>query len=414
VERQSADAYANAKPTVDMHKLLQHMVSSNASDLHIKPGVPPGLRIDGKIIPQMVFGKVTPEMSRDAVNQIMTPQQIDRFDAEKDLDFSYSVKGLARFRVNVLMQRGSVSAVLRMIPDEIPDAKALGLPLVCLEMALKPRGLVLVTGPTGSGKTTTLAAMIDHVNKNMRGHILTMEDPIEFIHPDKNCYVTQRQINVDCMSFAQALRRALRQDPDVILIGEMRDLETISNAITAAETGHLVLGTLHTTGAISTVDRIIDVFPHEAQQQVRVQLSGTLQAVISQVLVPRTGGGRVAAREILVATDAVRSLIREGKTPQLLNQLQTGTKQQMTTLEASLANLVAHGLIDYEDALAKANRPEEVAKSKTSSTRMADPFSDGGGGVSSTGSGKRRAVKPAEPGPGSGAGTTTFGKRRTY
>ena len=255
----------------------------------------------------------------------------------------------ARIRVNALVQRGAVGIVARVIPEEVPDATKLGLPQICLDLARKPRGLVLVTGPTGSGKSTTLAAMIDHVNQNEHGHILTMEDPLEFVHPDKNCYVTQRNIGHDCHSFKEALRRALRQDPDVILIGEMRDLETISMAITAAETGHLVFGTLHTTSAISTVDRIIDVFPTDQQQQVRVQLATTLQGVISQCLVPKAGGGRVAAHEILVATDGIRSLVREGKTTQILNLLQTGRGHGMTTLEATLVELVNSGKISLDD-----------------------------------------------------------------
>jgi twitching motility protein PilT len=252
--------------------------------------------------------------------------------------------------------------VIRQIPSQIPTVEDLGLPGICTELAAKPRGLVLVTGPTGSGKSTTLAAMIDWINRNRSGHILTMEDPVEFVHEDKNCYVTQRQIGQDCHDFAEALRRALRQDPDTILIGEMRDLETIALAISAAETGHLVFGTLHTTSAISTVDRILDVFPPDQQQQVRVQLSSSLQGVISQCLLPRLGGGRVAAHEILVATSAVRSLIREGKTPQILNVLQTGAKSGMRSLENVLASYVQEGIVDLDDAIAKANRADEVIK----------------------------------------------------
>jgi twitching motility protein PilT len=272
------------------------------------------------------------------------------------------VKDLARFRVNALHQRTAVGVVIRQIPDQIPDARKLGLPQICLDLAAKPRGLVLVTGPTGSGKSTTLAAMIDYINQTEHGHILTMEDPLEFVHPDKKCFVTQRQIGQDCASFREGLRRALRQDPDVILIGEMRDLETISMAISAAETGHLVFGTLHTTSAISTVDRIIDVFPTDAQQQVRVQMGSTLQGVISQTLVPKVGGGRVAAREILVATDAVKSLIREGKSQQILNLMQTGKQYGMTTLEDELLKAYTDGLITGDDAVSKANRPDDVRK----------------------------------------------------
>jgi twitching motility protein PilT len=267
-----------------------------------------------------------------------------------------------------------------------------------MDLAARPRGLVLVTGPTGSGKSTTLAALIDFVNRTEQGHILTMEDPLEFVHRDKQCFVTQRQIGTDCPNFREALRRALRQDPDVILIGEMRDLETIGMAITAAETGHLVFGTLHTTSAISTVDRVVDVFPTDAQQQVRMQLGSALQGVISQTLVAKVGGGRVAAREILVATDAVRSLIREGKTAQMLNVMQTGRSAGMATLEDELVRLAQEGLITAEDAVAKANRPDDVKR------RVADLAANGKAGMRSTGMPARQpmgngiGVRPSMPG----------------
>ncbi len=347
---------------LSIQQLLQDMVQSGASDLHIKAGNFPGMRIDGSVRPAESYGRVVPEAAADLCRQLMTAEQWERFEREHDLDFSYALPGVARFRVNALMQRGSCGLVVRQIPDRIPNARELGLPQVCLALASKPRGLVLVTGPTGSGKSTTLAAMLDFINETESGHILTMEDPLEFVHPDKKCYVTQRQIGQDTGSFREALRRALRQDPDVILIGEMRDLETISMAITAAETGHLVFGTLHTTSAISTVDRIIDVFPTDAQQQVRVQLASTLQGVISQTLAPKVGGGRVAAREILVATDAVRSLIREAKSAQMLNIMQTGKSVGMTTLEDELVRLCQTGLITPDDAISKANRPDDVRK----------------------------------------------------
>jgi twitching motility protein PilT len=349
---------------VDLHidDLLRIMVQRGSSDLHLKTDAVPGFRVDGSIQPQMEFGRISADDARRLTYQILSKEQIARYEEEGDLDCSYSIEGCARFRVNVLTQRGFPGAVIRVIPDRIPTAEELGLPSVCLELSMKPRGLVLVTGPTGSGKSTTLAAMIDFINRNEAGHILTMEDPLEFMHKDQKSYVTQRQIGSDCKSFSQALRRALRQDPDVILIGEMRDLETIELAITAAETGHLVFGTLHTTSAISTVDRIIDVFPTDAQQQVRVQLATTLQGVISQCLVPRVGGGRIAAHEILIATDGVRSLIREGKTPQMLNFLQTGSKHGMATLEQRLVQLVNEGKVSLDDATAKANRPDDVRK----------------------------------------------------
>ena len=334
--------------TLQIDDLLRAMVARGASDLHVKAGSPPGFRIDGEVEPQEQIGRLTPEVTAELARQLMSPEQWERFLAEKDIDFSHAVRDCARFRVNALHQRNAVGIVVRQIPDTIPDYKALQLPQVTLDLASKPRGLVLVTGPTGSGKSTTLAAMIDYINQTESGHILTMEDPLEFVHKDKKCFVTQRQIGQDCSSFREGLRRALRQDPDVILIGEMRDLETISMAISAAETGHLVFGTLHTTSAISTVDRIIDVFPTDAQQQVRVQMASTLQGVISQTLVPKIGGGRIAAREILVGTDAVRSLIREGKAAQLLNLMQTGKQFGMTTLEDQLLQAYADGLISAD------------------------------------------------------------------
>jgi len=348
--------------SLQIDELLRSMVQKGASDLHMKAGSSPGFRIDGAVIPQEEFGILPPEASSDLSRQLMGPEQWDRFLAEKDIDFSYAIKDLARFRVNALHQRNAVGVVIRQIPDEIPDYKKLALPQITLDLASKPRGLVLVTGPTGSGKSTTLAAMIDYINQNESGHILTMEDPLEFVHKDKKCFVTQRQIGQDCSSFREGLRRALRQDPDVILIGEMRDLETISMAISAAETGHLVFGTLHTTSAISTVDRIIDVFPTDAQQQVRVQMAATLQGVISQTLVPKIGGGRVAVREILVGTDAVKSLVREGKSSQILNLMQTGRQFGMTTLEDELLKAYAAGLITADDCIAKANRPDDVRR----------------------------------------------------
>ncbi|MFT6081397.1 MAG: twitching motility protein PilT [Planctomycetota bacterium] len=348
--------------SLQIEELLRSMVDKGASDLHVKAGSAPGFRIDGHVVQQPAFGTLTPEMSSDLARQLMSPEQWERFLADKDIDFSHAVRDLARFRVNALHQRNAVGVVIRQIPDEIPDYKKLGLPQIALDLASKPRGLVLVTGPTGSGKSTTLAAMVDYINQTESGHILTMEDPLEFVHKDKKCFVTQRQIGQDCSSFREGLRRALRQDPDVILIGEMRDLETISMAISAAETGHLVFGTLHTTSAISTVDRIIDVFPTDAQQQVRVQMASTLQGVISQTLVPKIGGGRIASREILVGTDAVKSLIREGKSAQVLNLMQTGRQYGMCTLEDQLLKAYEDGLITSDDCISKANRPDDVRR----------------------------------------------------
>ena len=260
-----------------------------------------------------------------------------------------------------MRQRGSISLVLRHIPQDIPSLDQLGMPPICKHLAQKPRGLVLVTGPTGSGKSTTLAAMIDLINSSVAGHILTMEDPVEFLHRDKKCYINQREVGTDTTDFNEALRRALRQDPDVILIGEMRDLETISLAVTAAETGHLVLATLHTTSAMKSIDRIVSVFPPDHQTQIRLQLAGTLQGIVSQTLIPKIKGGRVAAIEVLVANDAVRTLIRENKMAQIPTAMQTGKKAGMQTLEEHLNVLVAQGHISYEAAVAKANQPEAIA-----------------------------------------------------
>ncbi|MEY4673834.1 MAG: hypothetical protein RL148_1618 [Planctomycetota bacterium] len=399
---------------LSIDQMLREMVEQKASDLHVKAGSPPGYRIDGDIVAQEKYGTLTPEHTKLLCQQIMSAEQWARYEQEKDIDFSYALKDCARFRVNALTQRNSMGLVIRQIPDVIPDHKQLGLPQICLDLAAKPRGLVLVTGPTGSGKSTTLAAMINFINETESGHILTMEDPLEFIHRDKKCFVTQRQIGSDSPSFKEALRRALRQDPDVILIGEMRDLETISMAITAAETGHLVFGTLHTTSAISTVDRIIDVFPTDAQQQVRVQLAGTLQGVISQTLVPKVGGGRVAAREILVATDGVRALIRDSKSAQILNLMQTGKAFGMSTLEDELLAHVTAGFITPDDAVSRANRPEEIRK-RIAELPSRPAASNAGGPARATASAGRpapgatapaAAPRPASSPLGSGWGST--------
>ncbi len=342
--------------------LLREMSGKGASDLHIKVGSPPGFRIDGKMFPQEQYDKLNGEETESLVRQILTEPQWQEYSATGDLDIGHGIQGVARFRVNVMRQRGSCGLVIRKIPVDIPTLTDLKLPSICRELSEKPRGLVLVTGPTGSGKSTTLAAMINHVNETEEGHILTMEDPIEFMHNDKKCYINQREIGADTINFQSALKRALRQDPDVILIGELRDLETISLAVSAAETGHLVFGTLHTTSAIQTVDRLIDVFPPDQQEQIRMQLSITLQGVISQALLPKIGGGRVAAHEIMIATGAVRAMIREAKSAQLQNILVTGSKFGMITLEESLARLAQKGVIEPDVAVSKANNPELVRR----------------------------------------------------
>jgi twitching motility protein PilT len=341
--------------------LLQDMIKTSGSDAHLKVGRPPGIRIAGKIYPQGE-DQLRPEHTLAVARELLDQEQWERFEQLGDVDGSYSLTGVGRFRVNVMRQRGSVSIVLRHIPDRIPTIDQLGLPPICRSLATKPRGLVLVTGPTGSGKSTTLAAMIDLINSTVEGHILTMEDPVEFLHRDKKCYINQREVGTDTMDFNEALRRAMRQDPDVILIGEMRDLETISLAVTAAETGHLVLATLHTTSAVKSIDRIVSVFPPEQQTQIRLQLAGTLQGIISQTLIPAIEGGRAAAIEVLIANDAVRTLIRENKMAQIPTAMQTGKKLGMQTLEDNLSMLVAKKIISYEQAIAKANHPEAVTQ----------------------------------------------------
>jgi twitching motility protein PilT len=346
---------------MNVNEFLTQMVNCGGSDAHLKVGMPPGVRIAGVIKPQGEAA-LTPTHTQAIAQAVLNEEQWKAFCERGDLDCSYSIPGVARFRVNVMRQRGSISLVMRYIPEKIPTFQELGLPDICKTLAQKPRGLVLVTGPTGSGKSTTLAAMVDLINSTHSGHILTMEDPIEFTHRDKKCYINQREVGADTENFNEALRRALRQDPDVILIGEMRDLETISLAVTAAETGHLVFGTLHTTSAGKTMDRIVNVFPHEQQTLIRMQLAGTLQGIISQTLIPKVGGGLTAALEVLVVTDAVRSIIRENKMAQIGSTLQTGKKYGMQTLEDNLNELIARNQITYDNAIAKANQPEAVNK----------------------------------------------------
>lgn len=342
--------------------LLKMMVERNASDLHLKAGSPPMLRIDGELepaIPQVL----PPNAIRKIIESILTEQQKARLVAERELDFAYSVPGLARFRCNAYFQRNSWALAVRIIPSRPFSIDELGLPEIFKYLALRPRGLVLVTGPTGSGKSTTLAAMIDYVNSNRKCHIITIEDPIEFLHKDKLAIISQRELGSDTHSFANALKSALRQDPDVILVGELRDFETTQTAITAAETGHLVLGTLHTTGCANAIDRIIDIFPPHQQHQVRVQLSMVLEGVIFQNLIPKaTGSGRVLALEIMTGTPAVRHLIREGKTHMLPNAIQSGAEDGMISFDQSLRDLYIQGLISYEYALAAAFNPEELER----------------------------------------------------
>jgi len=348
-------------PQVSITDLLSLTVERRATDLHFKGGSPIRIRVDGTIKP-ISEEKLTSAEARGLIRSLLDSDQYERFLDEGDLDFAHTLEGEARFRINAMKTRGEVGLAIRRIPEDVPTVAQLGLAPVCSELASKARGLVLVTGPTGSGKSTTLAAMIHHVNSTRPWHILTMEDPIEYIHTERRACITQREIGRDTRDFASALRRALRQDPDVILVGEMRDLETIQLAVTAAETGHLVFATLHTTSAVLTVDRIIDVFPPAQQHQIRMQLADSLQGVVSQVLLPRRGSGVVVAQEVLVATSGVRALIREAKAPQIQNMMQTGAKDGMQTLEDSLNDLIARGLITHETALHKANHPRLVTE----------------------------------------------------
>ncbi|MEW6545290.1 MAG: type IV pilus twitching motility protein PilT [Bacillota bacterium] len=328
-----------------MNDLLRHAVARGASDLHLGAGLPPVLRVDGRL-ERTSLPDLSPEQVRGFVDEVTTPEQRAQFESRGELDFSYGVPGLGRFRVNVFMQRGTVAFAVRLIPTEVPSPEELGLPPALVRMAFSPKGFLLVTGPAGSGKSTTLAALIDTINRNSERHIITLEDPIEYLHRHRRSVVHQREVGGDTRSFADGLRAALRQDPDVIMIGEMRDLDTMATAITAAETGHLVMATLHTIDAAQTVARIVDAFPAAQQNQVRVQLAGCLLGVAAQQLIPRAdGSGRVAAFELLVCTAAAANLIREGKIHQLATVLETGGSMGMMTMRQSLARLWQAGII---------------------------------------------------------------------
>jgi twitching motility protein PilT len=346
--------------------LMEQLIEMGGSDMHLSAGLPPYFRINGHLAP-INDEPMTSEQCQRLIFSMLNNTQRKNLEQNWELDCSYGVKGLARFRVNVYKDRGTYAACLRALSSKIPSFDKLGLPDVVREMAEKPRGLILVTGPTGSGKTTTLAAIIDLINRTRAEHILTVEDPIEFVYEPIKSLIHQRQLGEDTKSFANALKAALREDPDVILVGEMRDLETISLAISAAETGHLVMGTLHTSSASQTVDRMIDVFPAERQQQVRVQLSNSLVAVFSQTLVPKKNPkpgefGRAMAQEIMVVTPAIANLIREGKTAQIYSAIQTGGKLGMVTLEKVLADLYKAGTISFEAAMSKTSRPDELQR----------------------------------------------------
>ncbi|MEN6404054.1 MAG: type IV pilus twitching motility protein PilT [Armatimonadia bacterium] len=339
----------------DLEKLLRFSVKQRASDLIIKAGQPPIFRIHGDLI-RMGAEPISREDAREISMSVLTPEQVKQFEDALELDYAHEIPGVARFRVNIMQQRNRITSVYRTIPFHIQTMDQLGLPSICKRFSDYPRGLVLVTGPTGSGKSTTLAAMIDYINREKPTHIMTVEDPLEFLHTPQLALVNQREVGSDTLSFPNALKYVLRQDPDVILIGEMRDLETIHLAISAAETGHLVFGTLHTTDAVQTIDRVIDVFPPHQQQQVRMQLSVNIVGVLSQALIKtRDKQGRVAAFEIMEAIPAIRNLIREGKTHQIGSSIQTGQKRGMMTLDQSLVELVARGIADYESARDKAH-----------------------------------------------------------
>jgi twitching motility protein PilT len=347
--------------TYSIDDLLEQMVARGASDLHLSVGSQPAIRVHGHIERLEDFEKLMPEDTQQLLYQILSSEQQKNFEIKRQLDFAYGVPGLARFRVNVYFQRGSLGGAFRLIPEAIKTLEELGLPSSLHELAQKPRGLVLVTGPTGSGKSTTLASLIDEVNRTRAEHILTIEDPVEFVHRHKKCIVNQREIGFDAPNFAEGLRAALRQDPDVILVGEMRDLETIATALTAAETGHLVLGTLHTQSASSTVDRIIDVFSPAQQEQVRMQIAGSLQGIVTQALLPTAdGNGRVPALEVLLPDDATRNLIRQGKVEQIYTIMQTGTQRGMQTMEQSLSELTLRHVISLEVALSRSSRPDQL------------------------------------------------------
>ncbi len=349
-----------------IEELLMQLVQDDGSDLHISVNLPPVMRVDGRLRRLEM-----PPLSADDVEALLFPmltnEQRRKLEQEWELDFSYGIEGVSRYRANIYKDKGHYAAAFRTIPSRVPAFETLGLPDIVKKIAEKPRGLVLVTGPTGSGKSTTLASMIDYINSTRAEHILTIEDPVEFVHTSKMSVVHQRELGVDTRSFANALKSALREDPDIILVGEMRDHETISLALTAAETGHLVFGTLHTSSASQTIDRIVDVFPEGQQQQIRVQLASSLVAVFSQTLLPKiqldgTKKGRVMAQEIMLVNSALANLIRESKTAQIYSTIQTNQGVGMQTLEAALANLLRQKLINIEDALMRSSRPDELKR----------------------------------------------------
>jgi len=375
-------------PAPTLHQLLKVMLDKGASDLHVTTGSPPQLRIDGELVP-LRTDAMTPVDTKQLCYSILTDAQKLRFEEDQELDLSFGVKGLARFRANLFVQRGAVAGAFRLVPFNIMPLEELGLPKVVAELCERPRGLVLVTGPTGSGKSTTLASMIDRINTRHRSHIVTIEDPIEFLHPHKNCLVNQREVGSDTQGFTKALRHILRQDPDVVLIGEMRDLETIEAALTIAETGHLCFATLHTTSAIGSINRIIDVFPSHQQSQVRAVLSFVLEGVVSQTLIPRaSGAGQVLVAEVMIPTPAIRNLIREDKLHQIYSQMQIGqTKHGMVTMNQGLCELFVKRLITLDDAMSRSSDIDELK------TLINSASTTGGGGPGGSQPGTRRQAR---------------------
>ncbi|MBU8934181.1 MAG: type IV pilus twitching motility protein PilT [candidate division Zixibacteria bacterium] len=346
---------------ISLRELLEQMVKMGASDLHLTIGAPPVVRVDGKL--QRLAGDIlTPEVTKKLCYSMLSEKQKLKFEQNNELDFSFGIESMSRFRCNVFMQRGNVAVALRQIPYKIMTFEELCLPKVISGFATLPRGLVLVTGPTGSGKSTTLAALIDKINKERPVHIITVEDPIEYLHRHQMALINQREVYADTSSFASALKYALREDPDVVLVGEMRDLETIESAISISETGHLAFATLHTNSAVESINRIVDSFPSNQQEQVRVALSFTLQAIVSQTLIPRIGGGRVVALEVLVVTPAIRALIRDDKVHQMYSMIQSGQKYGMKTMNQSLAELYQSGKIAINDAMNYSQNTEELGE----------------------------------------------------
>ncbi len=353
-----AEGGGQRKPT--LQDLLKYMIDNGGSDLHLSVGSPPKVRIDGEL-QSIPIPPLTGVESKQLCYSIITDAQKHKYEDENELDFSFGIKGLSRFRGNLLVQRGTVAAVFRAIPFEILDFDKLGLPKVVTELSEKPRGLVLVTGPTGSGKSSTLAAIIDKINRTRKDHIITIEDPIEFLHQSRESLVNQREVGADTFSFKKALKHVLRQDPDVVLLGELRDMETIETALTVAETGHLCFATLHTNSCVQTMNRVIDVFPANQQPQIRAQLSFVLEGVMSQILIPKVGGGRALALEVMVPNSAIRNLIREDKLHQIYSQMQVGqAKFGMQTMNQCLMNLFSRRTITIDDAMSRSSDPDEL------------------------------------------------------